>query len=224
MATTKRNPPTDATATPDPTTTVEDRIEQLRKRKKAALTPGGRDAAKKQHDRGKLTARERLEILMDKGSFVETDPFAIHRAHEFGMDRKRPPGDGVITGYGTVDGRKVFVACQDFTVFGGSMGEVMAQKVCKVMDLAISDRRAVHLDQRLGRSAHPRGRGLPGGIRLHLRAERARQRGDPTDQRDHGPVRGRSRLLPRHHRLHLHGEGELAHVHHRSRGDQVRHR
>ena len=75
---------------------------------------------------------------MDQGSFVETDPFAVHRAHDFGMDRKRPPGDGIITGYGTVDGRKVFVASQDFTVFGGSMGEVMAQKVTKVMDLAMS--------------------------------------------------------------------------------------
>src|SRR5436305_3011126 len=74
---------------------------------------------------------------MDKGSFVETDPFAVHRSHDFGLDRKRPPGDGVITGYGTIDGRKVFVASQDFGVFGGSMGEVHAQKVCKVMDLAI---------------------------------------------------------------------------------------
>ena len=133
MATTDRDVPST-----DPTITVEERIEELRKRKKAALTPGGRDAAKKQHDRGKLTARERLEILMDKGSFVETDPFAIHRAHDFGMEKKHPPGDGVITGYGTIDGRKVFVSSQDFTVFGGSMGEVMAQKVCKVMDLAIS--------------------------------------------------------------------------------------
>jgi acetyl-CoA carboxylase carboxyltransferase component len=120
------------------TRSVEDRIEELRKKKKAALTPGGRDSAKKQHDRGKLTARERLDLLMDPGSFVETDPFVVHRSHDFGMDRNRPPGDGVITGYGTIDGRKVFVASQDFTVFGGSMGEVMAQKVCKVMDLAIS--------------------------------------------------------------------------------------
>ncbi len=122
----------------EPETTVEDRIEELRKRKKAARSPGGRDAAKKQHDKGKLTARERLDVLMDAGSFVETDPFAVHRAHDFGMDRKRPPGDGIITGYGTIDGRKVFVASQDFTVFGGSMGEVMAQKVTKVMDLAMS--------------------------------------------------------------------------------------
>jgi acetyl-CoA/propionyl-CoA carboxylase carboxyl transferase subunit len=133
MATTDKELPT-----AEPVVTVEQRIEELRGRKKAALTPGGRDAAKKQHDRGKLTARERLDILMDRDSFVETDPFAIHRAHDFGMDKKHPPGDGVITGYGTIDGRRVFVASQDFSVFGGSMGEVMAQKVCKVMDLAIS--------------------------------------------------------------------------------------
>jgi len=129
---------TDKDVQPEETTTVEERIDELRKRRKAALTPGGRDAAAKQHERGKLTARERVELLMDPGSFVETDPLAVHRSHDFGMERKRPPGDGVVTGYGTVDGRKVFVASQDFTVFGGSMGEVHAQKVCKVMDLAIS--------------------------------------------------------------------------------------
>jgi propionyl-CoA carboxylase beta chain len=131
-------PPMATTEEAEKPTTVQERIDELRKRRKAALTPGGRDAAKKQHDRGKLTARERVELLMDKGSFIETDPLAVHRAHDFGMDRRRPPGDGVVTGYGTVDGRKIFVASQDFTVFGGSMGEVHAQKVCKVMDLAIS--------------------------------------------------------------------------------------
>jgi acetyl-CoA/propionyl-CoA carboxylase carboxyl transferase subunit len=122
---------------PEPDPSGQRRIEELRKRKKAVLHPGGREAIKKQHDRGKLTARERLDILMDPGSFVETDPFAVHRAADFGMDKRRPAGDGVITGYGTIDGRKVFVSSQDFTVFGGSMGEVMAQKVCKVMDLAM---------------------------------------------------------------------------------------
>ena len=136
MVTTDNDLP--GTGAGEPDRTVEDRIEELRKRRKAARTPGGRDAAKKQHDKGKLTARERLDVLMDKGSFVETDPFAVHRSHDFGMERKRPPGDGIITGYGTVDGRKVFVASQDFTVFGGSMGEVHAQKVTKVMDLAMS--------------------------------------------------------------------------------------
>src|ERR671918_643341 len=128
---------TDKDVEPAKTITVEERIDELRKRRKSALTPGGRDAAKKQHEKGKLTARERLDILMDQGSFVETDPLAVHRAHEFGMDCKRPPGDGVVTGFGTIDGRKVFVASQDFGVFGGSMGEVHAQKVCKVMDLAM---------------------------------------------------------------------------------------
>jgi acetyl-CoA/propionyl-CoA carboxylase carboxyl transferase subunit len=117
--------------------TVEDRIEELRERRAAALMPAGPEAANKQHDKGKLTARERLDILMDAGSFVETDPFTVHRSHDFGMDQRKPPGDGIVTGYGTIDGRKVFVASQDFTVFGGSMGEVVAQKVCKVMDLAL---------------------------------------------------------------------------------------
>jgi acetyl-CoA carboxylase carboxyltransferase component len=117
--------------------TIEDRIDELHKRRRSARQPGGRDAAQRQHDKGKLTARERLDILMDAGSFVETDPFAVHRSHDFGMEKRRPAGDGAITGYGTIDGRKVFVASQDFTVFGGSMGEVHAQKVCKVMDLAL---------------------------------------------------------------------------------------
>ncbi|MEP6759626.1 MAG: acyl-CoA carboxylase subunit beta, partial [Actinomycetota bacterium] len=117
--------------------TVQERIQELRRRRDATLMPAGEGAAEKQHDKGKLTARERLDILMDAGSFVETDSFAVHRAHDFGMADKRPPGDGVVTGYGTIDGRKVFVASQDFTVFGGSMGEVHAQKVCKVMDLAL---------------------------------------------------------------------------------------
>ena len=116
--------------------TMENLVQALRERKAEALEPGGPEAAKKQHARGKLTARERIDLLLDKGSFTETDPLARHRAHEFGMDRKRPPGDGVVTGFGTVEGRKVFVFSQDFTVFGGSLGEVMAEKICKVMDLA----------------------------------------------------------------------------------------
>jgi acetyl-CoA carboxylase carboxyltransferase component len=105
MVTTDTNVPGSGAEGDEPERTIESRIEELRKRRKAALSPGGRDAAKKQHDKGKLTARERLAVLMDEGSFVETDPFAVHRAHDFGMDRKRPPGDGIVTGYGTIDGR-----------------------------------------------------------------------------------------------------------------------
>src|SRR2546423_5600111 len=116
--------------------TLAERIQELRTRKKDVLLGGGAEAIDKQHGRGKLTARERIELLLDAGSFVETDPLARHRVRDFDLDRKRPYGDGVVTGWGTIDGRKVFVFSQDFTVFGGALGEVFAEKVCKIMDLA----------------------------------------------------------------------------------------
>ncbi len=94
-------------------------------------------AARKQHDRGKLTARERIAALLDPDSFTELDSLVVHRTSTFGMDRQRPVGDAVVTGYGTIDGRQVCVFAQDFTVFGGSLGEVVAEKICKVMDLAL---------------------------------------------------------------------------------------
>jgi acetyl-CoA carboxylase carboxyltransferase component len=133
MATTEERPPAEPSIR-----TIEERIEQLRTRKAALFDSARKDAVRRQHEKGKLTARERVELLLDPGSFQETDPFAVHRTHDFGMDRNRPPGDGVVTGYGTIDGRRVFVASQDFTVFGGSVGEVHAQKICKVQDLAMS--------------------------------------------------------------------------------------
>ena len=97
----------------------------------------GEEAAERQHARGKLLARERIERLLDPGSFVELDRFVRHREAEFGMREKRPWGDAVVTGYGTVFGRPVCVFSQDFTVFGGSLSEVFAEKVCKVMDMAV---------------------------------------------------------------------------------------
>src|SRR6266702_4195905 len=117
---------------------IAERIEALRARKAETLLGGGEEAIRRQHARGKLTARERLDLLLDKGSFVETDALARHRAHDLGMERNRPYGDGVVTGWGAIDGRKVFVFSQDFTVFGGSLGEVFAEKVCKIMDMAAS--------------------------------------------------------------------------------------
>src|SRR5438552_6104401 len=116
--------------------TMAERIEELQHRKEESHLGGGPDAIEKQHGRGKLTARERIELLLDKGSFVETDPLARHRVRDFDLDKRRPYGDGVVTGWGTIDGRKVFVFSQDFTVFGGALGEVFAEKVCKIMDLA----------------------------------------------------------------------------------------
>jgi len=102
----------------------------------AAIHHGSEAAVEKQHAKGKLTARERVERLLDPGSFSELDTYVRHRTHDFGMDKSRPWGDAVITGHGTIDGRRVCVFAQDFTVFGGSLGEVMSEKICKVMDLA----------------------------------------------------------------------------------------
>jgi acetyl-CoA carboxylase carboxyltransferase component len=117
---------------------VERKIEDLRERKEVAAVAGGVEAIEKQHQRGKLTARERIELLLDAGSFVETDALSRHRVTAFGLEKNRPYGDGVVTGWGTIDGRKVFVFSQDFTVFGGSLGETFAEKICKIMDLAVA--------------------------------------------------------------------------------------
>jgi len=116
--------------------TTQERIEDLRRRRAQARTTEPQ-AAEKQHTRGKLTARERIDALLDPGSFVELDTFAVHRTAAFGMEKRKPVGDGVITGHGTIDGRPACVFAQDFTVFGGSLGEVFAEKICKVMDLAL---------------------------------------------------------------------------------------
>jgi acetyl-CoA/propionyl-CoA carboxylase carboxyl transferase subunit len=117
--------------------TMEDRIEELREKRERALLGGGEDRIEKQHDKGKMTARERIDYFLDDGTFNEFDKFRTHRTSKFGMEEKKLPGDGVVTGYGEVDGRTVFVFAHDFTVFGGSLGEVMAEKICKVMDKAM---------------------------------------------------------------------------------------
>ncbi len=112
-------------------------IEQLENKRAAARQGGGEDRIARQHAKGKLTARERIELLLDEGSFEEWDMFVEHRCVDFGMEQQRIPGDGVVTGYGTVCGRLVFVFSQDFTVFGGSLSAAHAEKICKVMDQAI---------------------------------------------------------------------------------------
>ena len=116
---------------------MQDKLEDLRARKSEALSAGPERAVQRQHDKGKLLARERLDYLLDEGSFHELDMLARHRAHEAGL-ADRPYTDGVITGWGTIDGRKAFVFAQDFTVMGGALGEVFAEKLHKVMDLALS--------------------------------------------------------------------------------------
>ncbi len=114
-------------------------LQRLEEMEAAARAGGGPERVQKQHAQGKKTARERLEALLDPGSFVELDAFVTHRATEFGLDREHPLGDGVVTGWGEIDGRKVYVFAQDFTVLGGSVGEAHGRKICKVLDLALEN-------------------------------------------------------------------------------------
>ncbi len=113
------------------------KIDELRKRNEQSDQGGGEERIERQHKEGKLSARERISLLVDEGSFVETDRFVVHRCLDFGMQEQKIPGDGFITGHGRIDGRLVFLFAQDFTVFGGSLSETNAAKVCKIMDLAM---------------------------------------------------------------------------------------
>lgn len=117
--------------------TMEDRIDELQDLKEEARLGGGEDRIESQHEKGKMTARERIEYFLDDGTFTEFDQLRTHRTHDFGMEEKQLLTDGVVTGYGEVNGRTTFVFAHDFTVFGGSLGEVFADKVCKVMDKAM---------------------------------------------------------------------------------------
>ncbi len=116
---------------------TSDKFERLKKLREEAKLAGGEERIKRQHERGKYTARERIEKLLDPGSFVEIDEFVVHRCTDFGMADKKYLGDGVITGFGTINGRKVFIFSQDFTVFGGSLSEKYGEKICKIMDMAM---------------------------------------------------------------------------------------
>ncbi len=144
---------------------MDDILGRLNEKRKAARAGGGAARTEAQHRRGKLTARERLELLLDPGSFEEWDMFVEHRSHDFGIDAHRIPGDGVVTGYGTVNGRLVFVFSQDFTVFGGSLSEAHAEKICKIMDQAMNVGAPViginDLGGRASRTGSPRSPAMP---------------------------------------------------------------
>src|SRR5437588_1258127 len=116
-----------------------DRLKELRRRHAAAEQGGGPERRARQHKEGKLSARERIELLLDENTFEELDKLVTHRCRDFGMDEQIIPGDGVVSGYGRVNGRLTYVFAQDFTVFGGSLSETNAQKICKVMDLALKN-------------------------------------------------------------------------------------
>ena len=118
---------------------MKDILTELNDRREAARLGGGQKRIDAQHGRGKLTARERIDLLLDEGSFEEFDMFVSHRCNDFGMENQKPAGDGVVTGWGTINGRMVYVFSQDFTVFGGSLSETHAQKICKIQDMAIQN-------------------------------------------------------------------------------------
>ena len=116
---------------------MTNKISELTEKQEQARLGGGQDRIDSQHSKGKMTARERLHFLLDEGSFEEIGMLVTHRTSDFGMDKEMYYGDGVITGYGTINGRLVYIFAQDFTVFGGSLSETHAEKICKVMDMAV---------------------------------------------------------------------------------------
>jgi acetyl-CoA carboxylase carboxyltransferase component len=117
----------------------DQKIQQLHQKRAEGRQGGGKERIERQHQRGKLTARERIDLLVDRGSFREVGPFSTHRTHDFGLESQKMLGDGVVAGWGTIDGRLVYVFSQDFTVFGGSLGEAHAEKICKIMDMALKN-------------------------------------------------------------------------------------
>src|SRR5690242_2007279 len=117
--------------------TMREKLEQLERRIAESEQGGGAERLKAQHAKGKLSARERIDLLLDSGTFVEFDRFVVHRSDDFGLADQKIYGDGVVTGYGRIDGRLVYIFSQDFTVFGGSLSETFAEKICKIMDLAV---------------------------------------------------------------------------------------
>jgi propionyl-CoA carboxylase beta chain len=117
--------------------TMRDKLSMLEQRRAESEKGGGEERLKAQHEKGKLSARERIDLLLDEGTFVELDRFVVHRSRDFGLDKQQFYGDGVVTGHGRIDGRLVYVFSQDFTVFGGSLSEAFAEKICKIMDLAV---------------------------------------------------------------------------------------
>ena len=118
---------------------MQEKFEILAQKVASAKLGGGEARIERQHQKGKLTARERIHFLLDKGSFEEIGMFVTHRCVDFGMEKQKYYGDGVVTGYGSIDGRIVYVFAQDFTVFGGSLSETQAEKICKIMDMALKN-------------------------------------------------------------------------------------
>ena len=204
--------------------TTAGKLADLDRRIDEAVHAGSAAAVEKQHAKGKKTARERIELLLDPGSFTELDEFARHRSTSFGMEKRRPYGDGVVTGFGTIDDRPVCVFSQDVTVFGGSLGQVYGEKIVKIMDFALKTGCPL-----IGLNEGGGARIQEGVVSLGLYGEIFRRNTHasgviPQISLIMGAGRRRARLLPRPDRLRGDGRPDLADVHHRSGRDQDRHR
>ena len=152
---------------------IEEKLKRLEELNERAMMGGGQSRIDRQHAAGKLRRASASKLLLDPGSFVETDRFVVHRCTDFGMEEQQIPGDGVVTGYGKVNGRLVFLFAQDFTVFGGSLSGAFAEKICKVMDLAAKAGRSLHRPQRRRGRTHPGRRRVARRLRRRVHAQRA---------------------------------------------------
>ena len=187
---------------------MKDILEELESRRATARAGGGeKRRVEAQHAKGKLTARERVELLLDEGSFEEFDTFVAHRCTDFGMEQDRPAGDGVVTGWGTVNGRMVYVFSQDFTVFGGSLSETHAQKICKIMDMAIQNGAPVIGINDSGGARIQEGVASLAGYAEVFQRNIMASGVVPQISLIMGPCAGGAVYSPGDDRLHLHGEG-----------------
>ena len=200
----------------------KNRWEEVRRRHANAEAGGGEERRQRQHEEGKLSARERIDLLLDEGTFEEMDKLVRHRCRDFGMDEQVIDGDGFVTGYGRINGRLAYVFAQDFTVFGGSLSEANAQKICKIMDLALkTGAPVIGLNDSGGARIQEGVLSLGGYADIFLRNTLVERR-DSADLGHHGAVRGRRGLLARAHRFRLHGGPHQLHVRHRAGRDQDR--
>ncbi len=190
-------------------------LNELERRRGTARLGGGEKRIDAQHKRGKLTARERIELLLDDKSFEEYGMYVEHRCTDFGMAEMKIPGDGVITGWGTINGRTVYVFAKDFTVFGGSLSEAHAQKITKIQDMALRNRAPIIGLFDAGGARIQEGVAALGGYgEVFLRNVLA-SGVIPQISVIMGPCAGGDVYSPGHDRLHLHGEGYQLHVRHR---------
>ena len=195
-------------------------IAELEQRRAMARAGGGEARVAAQHAKGKLTARERIQLLLDPYSFEEFDMFVEHRGTEFGTEKEQVPGDGVVTGWGTINGRMVYVYAKDFTVLGGSTSEAHAGKICKIMDMAMQNGAPViGLFDSGGARIQEGVAALAGFGEVFKRNVLASGRG-AANFGDHGALRRRRCLFAGPDRFRVHGGGHLLHVHDRPRCHQ----